>query len=100
MAQPTAKLNDDQICARCMQPVANSDARCRNCGTPRVRTRRVVLWLGIGGVVALFFVVLLMVKVIHDADINAAPPEDPNFEQNTTPTQQPAQPDKPPPLNK
>jgi hypothetical protein len=67
---------------------------------PRTSTRRYTIWIGIGGVIALLFVVLLMVKVIRDADINAQPPEDPDATVSTdAPPSPPSEPEKPPPLN-
>jgi len=79
-----------------MQPVRHDAIKCTHCGMPRTRTRRLTLALGIAGLVALIFVIILMVKVIRNADIEAAPPDNPDAEQSRAPSQ----PDKPPPLNK
>jgi len=78
-----------------MQPVRHDAIKCTHCGMPRTRTRRFTITIGIVGLVSLIFVIILMVKVIRDADIEAAPADNPDAEHVT-----PAGPDKPPPLNK
>jgi len=58
-------------CVRCLQPVPHDARTCPNCGMPRTRTRRFTLSLGLIGLVALIFVVVVMVKAMHDADMRA-----------------------------
>lgn len=61
-----------------------------------MRTRRYSISLGIAGLVALIFVIVIMIKVIRDADLEAHSGDNPDGQ---TTTSQPAKPEKPPPLN-
>jgi predicted nucleic acid-binding Zn ribbon protein len=88
---------DTEVCARCMQPVPQNALKCPHCSMPRTRTRRYTITLGIIGLAALIFVIVIMVKAIQDSDIQSAPPDSPDAEQSAPSA--PAQPDKPPPLN-
>jgi hypothetical protein len=94
-------ISRDDLCERCMQPVPRSHARCPHCGIPRLRARRYTIWLGIAGLVALVFVVLMMVKAIHDADIAAVLPQAQAADtlQSGGPETS-SQPDKPSPSNR
>ena len=90
MDQPVSQESRD-ICHRCLQPVPPKAARCPHCGDRLQRTRYVPFLLGIGGLLALVFVVFIMIKVIRDTDIENSPSPD---QQHSTP-----RPDKKPPLN-
>jgi hypothetical protein len=49
--------------------------RCQNCGQPlRSRHRGLMLWIGVGGVTVLAFVVGLMWLVVRNDDLMTAPP--------------------------
>jgi uncharacterized paraquat-inducible protein A len=76
-----------------MQPVPPDMARCPRCATPHRNGRRTSLWLGAAIALAVAFVVGLMIYSIRQDDIMNSPSE--GTEQSV-----PAQPDKPPPLNK
>jgi hypothetical protein len=91
MEKAAARPSGD-ICHRCLQPIAPSAQRCPNCGERLSPANRVPIFLGILGLLALVFVVMVMVKVIRNSDIDSAPP---------TQTQEgaPQDPDRPPPLN-
>jgi ribosomal protein L40E len=79
-----------EICHRCMQPVPSGAQRCPHCGSPLQSLRRVSIYIGIGGMLALVFVIWVMITVVRNADIETSPPK----------TEQSApQPEKPPPLN-
>jgi uncharacterized paraquat-inducible protein A len=66
---------ETDICSRCSQLVAPVGNRCPRCGSPmKVHTMRLPIVIGIAGVLALLFVVVLMVMVIQNADVeNGAP---------------------------
>jgi hypothetical protein len=101
-----------ELCSRCKQHVSFQDVRCPNCGQPLSGTgRHLSLWIGIGGVFAILFVVGLMWLVVHEDDVLKRPvpvdqatasqqsdilPETPK----TTGKEEPAKPDKAPPLNR
>ena len=70
-----------EICHRCLQPVPASAAQCPNCGERLQRVRYIPFLLGIGGLLALMFVVALMIKVVRDNDIENAPPQGQSQEQ-------------------
>ena len=107
-------------CARCLQLVSSKDARCPHCGQPTNNPRRLVLMgVATAGVMAILFVLVVMYRVIYLADLEqAAPLEDPEAEPAaafvegsatsqdvSVPKQEekpaaPAEPEKPPPLNR
>jgi len=93
----TVASKSGEICGRCLQPVAHADAKCRNCGMPRMRTRRLTIWIAVTGLLALLFVIVIMVKSVWDADIESAPPD--GGGDNAAPSSSRG-PDNPPPLNK
>ena len=63
------------ICHRCLQPVPARAGQCPHCRTRLERTWFVPYLLAFGGLLALVFVIALMVTVIHDNDIENAPPQ-------------------------
>jgi ribosomal protein L40E len=83
-----------EICHRCLQPIAPSAQRCPNCGERHTRTHRFPIFIGIMGLLALLFVAFIMVRVIQNADIDSAPPD-----QTQTEDSAPLEPEKPPPFN-
>ncbi|HTS60482.1 MAG TPA: hypothetical protein VMH28_00585 [Candidatus Acidoferrales bacterium] len=96
-------------CPRCLQPVHFQAARCPNCGEPLSGgQRRLSLWIGVGGLMVLIFVVGLMWLVVRNDDLVKAPP--PPDEQSASkeilvdPPKEnkdarPEKPEKAPPLN-
>jgi hypothetical protein len=63
-------------CPRCLQPVPVRKQRCPNCGDYQpAGMRKITLYLGAFGLLALVFVIGLMVAVIHNEDIMNQPPE-------------------------
>jgi len=61
-------------CQRCFQPVTAAVARCPHCGHPiSGNARRLSLWIGVGGVGAILFLVLLMWLVVYNEDVEKAP---------------------------
>ena len=101
-----------QLCIRCKQPLSFQETRCPNCGQPvSGMTRNLPLIIGVGGVSAILFVVLLMWLVVHNEDvINQPVPVDdetaarqteilPDTSSSSTANKEPPKPDKKPPLN-
>jgi hypothetical protein len=98
-----------ELCIRCKQPLSFQDARCPNCGHPVSGiSRNVPLLIGVGGVGAILFVVLLMWLVVHNEDvINRPLPSDQETVSKSDITsplskeaeQEPPKPEKAPPLN-
>jgi hypothetical protein len=85
----------EEVCPRCKLAIRVDARRCTHCGEHLSATSRFPLYVGIVGLLALLFVAFIMVKTIRRSDLNAEAP--------TTGDQQisqPAQPDKPLPLNK
>jgi hypothetical protein len=76
-----AAARSEEICHRCLQPVLAGDAQCPACGVRLQRVRYIPFLLGIGGLLALIFVVALMVKVVQDNEIESAPPQGQGQEQ-------------------
>jgi uncharacterized paraquat-inducible protein A len=69
MERTEAQARETDICSRCGQLVAPEGNRCPRCGSPmKVHTKRLPILIGIAGVLALLFVVLLMVVVIQNSD--------------------------------
>jgi hypothetical protein len=85
----------ENVCPRCKLAIKVDARRCTHCGEHLSATSRFPLYVGIIGLLALLFVAYIMVKTIRRSDMNAdTPPAD---DQQIS---QPAQPDKPLPLNK
>jgi hypothetical protein len=80
-----------------MQPVGHADGKCPQCGLPRVKTRRFVISMGLVALMALAFVILIMLRVIRNADIEAALPD--AADENAPPST-PRDSDKPAPLDR
>jgi predicted amidophosphoribosyltransferase len=75
MDRTPAQSRETDICSRCGQLVAPEGNRCPRCGSPmKVHTKRIPILIGLAGVLALLFVIFLMVVVIHNADVENAPP--------------------------
>ena len=110
-AQNTVQTQGER-CTRCLQPVTGRTPRCPNCGHPISQGgRRLSLWIGVGGVSALLFVVLLMWLVVRNEDLQNAPvPVDeqtqaqqeilPETSKQAEKDTKPPEPEKQPPLNK
>jgi hypothetical protein len=85
----------EDVCPRCMLAIKVDARRCPHCAEHLSATSKFPLYVGIVGLLALIFVAFIMIKTIRQSDLNAdTPPTD--DQQNS----QPAQPDKPLPLNK
>lgn len=87
----TAERPKGEICHRCMQPVTPQARRCPHCGNPLQSMHRLPIYMGIGGLLVLVFVLWIMFKVVRNADIEASQPET----EQSAPKQE-----KPPPLNR
>jgi hypothetical protein len=81
-----------EVCHRCLQPVAANAQRCPKCGERRTPANRLLMLIGILGLLVLVFVAVIMVTASRNSAINSTPPD--QTEQSA-----PQQPDKPPPLN-
>lgn len=57
-----------------MQPVPQDAAVCRHCSMPRQRSQPFTISIGIVGVLALVFVLLVAITAIRETNISAAPP--------------------------
>jgi hypothetical protein len=66
-----------EICHRCLQPIARSARRCRNCGERQSPANRVPIFFGILGLLALVFVAVIMLRVVRNSDIDSRPPDRP-----------------------
>ena len=104
MARPK---NATEVCTRCLQPVPASASRCANCGNRVNAFRGLSILVGIIGMAALVFVIVIMFQVVRNVDIESAPPEQQQDESGMTPDKpgmsseqgKPDKPEKPPPLN-
>src|SRR5262249_51761893 len=111
-SQQRPAATSSNLCPRCKQPVTFQDKRCPGCGQPLAGfTRNLTLWIGLGGVGAILFVVMLMWLVVRNDDLVKAPlpvdeetaPVQPDFPRNreTRKKKRAAQEKKrPPPLNR
>jgi ribosomal protein L32 len=81
-----------EICHRCLQPIAPSAQRCPNCGERHSPSHRLPILIGIAGLLALFFIAIVMIKVIQNNDADSALPD--RTEQSAPQTSE-----KPAPLN-
>jgi len=58
------------ICSRCGQLVVPEGNRCPRCGSPMsVHNKRLPIIIGIAGVLALVFVIIMMLVVVQNSDI-------------------------------
>lgn len=98
-----------ELCPRCKQPISFQDKRCPGCGERLSgMARNLTLWIGVGGVGAILFVVLLMWLVVYNEDVQKAPVpvDDASAQTDILPEtskdadKEPAKPEKAPPLNK
>jgi|SRR5215471_6802124 len=73
-SQQRPATTSSNLCPRCKQAVTFQDKRCPGCGQPLAGfTRHLTLWIGIGGVGAILFVVMLMWLVVRNDDLVKAP---------------------------
>ena len=101
--------NAGDLCTRCLQPVPQRAARCPGCGQPLTNRRSVPLLIGVAGIFALAFMLVLMYYAAWRADMMKAdvPVDETGQKQqimvDTSKTDnkpaEPAQPEKKPPLN-
>jgi len=103
--QPQLAPGDDR-CTRCLQPVPRRASRCPGCGHPHNSRRYVPLLIGLAGICALAFVMVLMYYAAWRADMMKADPlvDEQSAKQELmveTPSEgaKPAKPEKRPPLN-
>jgi predicted nucleic acid-binding Zn ribbon protein len=66
-----------EICTRCTQPVPPDAAVCPHCSMPRTRAQPFTISIGIVGLLALIFVLLIVITAIRETDIVSAPPAQP-----------------------
>jgi hypothetical protein len=85
----------EDVWPRCELAIKVDALRCTHCGERLSATSKFPLYVGLVGLLALLFVAFMMVKTIRRSDLNADAPL-PSDQQ----VSQPAQPDKPLPLNK
>ena len=105
--QPAAPKRSNEICARCLQPVAAKASRCPHCGNKVNAYRGLPIVVGIVGMIALVFVIVIMFQVVQNVDIESAPPaqqqDDPITAQPkpgmSSEQEKPQKQEKPPPLN-
>jgi hypothetical protein len=88
------RTRSEDVCPRCKLEIKVDARRCLHCGEHLSATSKFPLYVGIVGLLALLFVAFIMVKTIRQSDLNA---DTPSGDQQIS---QPAQPDKPLPLNK
>ena len=96
-------------CPRCLEPVEPRAARCPHCGEPIAGHRNLVLWIGVGGVAVLVFVMGLMWLAVRNDDLMKAQPlpdeesiarkEQILADPKESKDDKPDKPEKPPPLN-
>lgn len=63
-----------EICVRCMQPVPPDALVCPHCSMPRTRTQPFAISIGIVGLLALIFVLMIVITAIRESDLVTAPP--------------------------
>ena len=85
----------EEVCPRCKLAIKVDARRCTHCGEHLSATSKFPLYVGIIGLLALLFVAFIMIKTIRRYDMNADTPATDDQQ-----ISQPAQPDKPLPLNK
>jgi hypothetical protein len=96
-----------EVCPRCLQPVPVKASRCANCGNKVNSFRGLPILVGIVGMAALVFVIVIMFQVVRNVDIESAPPEKQQDDSGMTQDKpgmsseqgKPDKPEKPPPLN-
>ena len=63
-----------EICVRCMQPVPPDALVCPHCSMPRKRAQPFTISIGIVGLLALVFVLLIVITAIRETDSMTGPP--------------------------
>ena len=96
-------------CPRCLQTVSRKARRCPGCGQPIHSARPFVFAIGIVGLLALVFAMLVMYQLVANEDAANAPvPVEENADQQQDPFRdpprasrpdEPAKPEKKPPLD-
>ena len=108
--QPMLQDLKTDRCPRCLQPVPPKAARCPGCLQPIHSLRLLPFAIGVAGLLALVFAVILMYRMVRTEDaVNAPAPVDESLadRQVLLPDPPPAgskpaeppKPEKPPPLN-
>jgi predicted amidophosphoribosyltransferase len=107
-AQPILQDPKTDRCPRCLEPLPVRASRCPNCGQPIHSRRLLPLAIGIAGLFALLFAMLLMYRMAtNEEDTNAPPPVDEDAQEQPlfrdppadSKASEPAKPEKKPPLN-
>ena len=89
------RSRSEDVCPRCKLSIKVDARRCTHCGERLSATSKFPLYVGVIGLLALLFVAYIMIKTIRRSDLNADAPASDGQQ-----ISQPAQPDKPLPLNK
>lgn len=63
-----------ESCARCTQPLPHDAPMCPHCSMPRARVQPFTISIGIVGLLALIFVLMIAITAIREADFATAPP--------------------------
>ena len=108
-AEPVSEGPKVYRCPRCLQTVPPKASRCPGCGQPIHSARSLIFALGIAGLLVLVFAMVVMYKVVANENAAKAPvPVDENAarQQELFPdpppastANEPAKPDKKPPLD-
>ena len=108
-AQPVFQDPKADRCPRCVQILPPKASRCPDCGQPIHSTRWLPFAIGIAGLLALLFVMLVLYRMAKNEEAANAPvPVDENAPQQqllpdsppaNSKANEPAKPDKRPPLN-
>src|SRR5450631_137491 len=110
-AEPVLQDVKAHFCPRCLQPVPSKVDRCPGCGQPIASRRFLPLSIGVAGLLALVFAVLVIYQMVSNEDAaNAPAPPDPATAEkqealfsDPTPAKaqasEPAKPEKRPPLD-
>src|ERR1039458_610582 len=70
---PRVEQPNGERCSRCLQPLPPRRRRCPGCGHLAPSRRALPLTIGIVGVCALVFFMLVMYQVVTDEDLAKAP---------------------------
>jgi hypothetical protein len=110
-AEPVLEVTRAPCCPRCLQPVPPKVSRCPGCLQPIHSQRFLPLAIGVAGLLALVFALLVMYRMVSNEDAENAPTplDQPSVEQqqdlfpdpppaNSKPSE-PAKPEKRPPLD-
>ena len=105
-SRPLQDLKDER-CPRCLQPVPPKAARCPGCRQPIHSLRLLPFAIGVAGLLALVFAVILMYRMVSSEGCGQAPApvdEIPRRPAGTLPDppagQQPSQPNRPSPKSR